>query len=116
MSGGVGRRHGLDLVWLWLWCRLAAAALIRLPAWEPPCAPGAVQLLDIPQSGVNGIYHAVGYIPSTYVSYNWKFASFDHLHPILASPPRPLVTRNVISFSRSLFALEIELVSLLKFS
>ena len=24
MSCGVGSRHGLNLVWLWLWCRLAA--------------------------------------------------------------------------------------------
>lgn len=32
-------RHGLDLELLWLvglWCRLAGAALIRPPAWEPP--------------------------------------------------------------------------------
>ena len=27
-----------DLAWLWLWCRLAAVALIRPLAWEPPCA------------------------------------------------------------------------------
>ena len=30
-----------DPVLLWLWCRLAAAALIRPPAWEPPYAEGA---------------------------------------------------------------------------
>ena len=35
MNFGVGRRHSLDLALLWLWCRLAAAALIRPPAWEP---------------------------------------------------------------------------------
>ena len=31
MSCGVGRRHSSDpeLLWLWLWCRLAAVALIR---------------------------------------------------------------------------------------
>ena len=40
MSCGVGRRWGLDLAWLWLWCRLAAVASIRPLAWEPPCAPG----------------------------------------------------------------------------
>ena len=28
MSCGVGGRCGSDLVWLWLWCRLAAIALI----------------------------------------------------------------------------------------
>ena len=38
---GVGRRNGLDLGLLWLGCRLAAAALIGLLAWEPPHAKGA---------------------------------------------------------------------------
>ena len=32
---GVGCRHSSDLVLLWLWCRLAATALIRPLAWEP---------------------------------------------------------------------------------
>ena len=40
MSCGVGHRHGLDLVLLWLWCRPAAAAPIGPLAWEPPCATG----------------------------------------------------------------------------
>ena len=40
MSHGVGRRRGSDLVLLWLWCRLAATALIRALAWEPPYAAG----------------------------------------------------------------------------
>ena len=40
MSCGVGRRHGLYLALLWLWCRAAATALIRLLAWEPPYASG----------------------------------------------------------------------------
>ena len=30
-----------DLVLLWLWYRLAAAALIHPLAWEPPYAAGA---------------------------------------------------------------------------
>ena len=33
-----GCRHGLDLALLWLWCRLAAVAVIRPLAWEPPHA------------------------------------------------------------------------------
>ena len=41
MSCGVGRRHGSDLALLWLWHRLAAIALIRSLAWEPPYAAGA---------------------------------------------------------------------------
>ena len=36
MSCGVRRRHGSDLVLLWLWCRLAAVALIGPLAWETP--------------------------------------------------------------------------------
>ena len=38
MSCGVGRRCSSDLALLWLWCRPAAVALIRLLAWEPPYA------------------------------------------------------------------------------
>ena len=40
MSCGVGQRHSLDLALLWLWCRLAAKALIQPLAWEPPHAVG----------------------------------------------------------------------------
>ena len=32
MSCGVGRRCDLDLAWLWLWCRLVAAAPTRPPS------------------------------------------------------------------------------------
>ena len=41
MSWGVGRRPGLDPALLWLWCRLAATALIKPLAWEFPYAIGA---------------------------------------------------------------------------
>ena len=41
MSCGVGRRCGSHPVLLWLWCRLAVAALIQPLAWEPPYAKGA---------------------------------------------------------------------------
>ena len=37
----VGQRHGSDLALLQLWHRLAARALIRPLAWEPPYAMGA---------------------------------------------------------------------------
>ena len=40
MSCGVGRRHSLDLVLLWLWGRLVATALIGPLAWEHPYAVG----------------------------------------------------------------------------
>ena len=38
VSCGVGCRCGLDPMLLWLWCRPATVAPIRLLAWEPPCA------------------------------------------------------------------------------
>ena len=41
MSYGVGHRHGLNLALLWLWCRPAAAFLIRPIARELPYATGA---------------------------------------------------------------------------
>ena len=43
MNCGVGHRHGSDpmLLWLWLWCGLAAVALITPLVWEPPYAAGA---------------------------------------------------------------------------
>ena len=41
MSCDVGHRHGSDLALLWLWCRLAATALIQPLAWECPYATGA---------------------------------------------------------------------------
>ena len=36
----IGCKHGLDLVLLWLWCRLAAATLILPLAWEFPYDAG----------------------------------------------------------------------------
>ena len=41
MSCGVGSRHGLDSILLWLWCRPAAVALIRTLACELIYAAGA---------------------------------------------------------------------------
>ena len=41
MSCGVGHRYSLDPALLWLWCRLAAVALIQPPAWELPYAASA---------------------------------------------------------------------------
>ena len=43
MSCGLGHRCGLDPSLLWLWCTLAATALIRPLAWKTPYATGAAQ-------------------------------------------------------------------------
>ena len=40
MSCGAGSRRCSDLALLWLWCRLAAAAVIQPLVWELPCAMG----------------------------------------------------------------------------
>jgi len=40
-TAGVGPTYGWDLVLLWLWCTLAAAAPIQPLAWELPYAAGA---------------------------------------------------------------------------
>ena len=40
ISYDVGHRCGSDPRLLWLWRKLAAIALIRSPAWEPPYAVG----------------------------------------------------------------------------
>ena len=42
VSCDVGHRCSSDpvLLWLWLWHRLAAVALIQPLAWEPPYAAG----------------------------------------------------------------------------
>ena len=40
MNYDIDCRHGLDMVLLWLWRRLAAVAPIRPLVWEPPYALG----------------------------------------------------------------------------
>ena len=41
MSCGVVCRYDLDLVLLWLWCKLAAVAPVTSLAWECPYSAGA---------------------------------------------------------------------------
>ena len=41
MSCGVGHSWSSDPTVLWLWCRLAAAAVAWPLTWEPPCATSA---------------------------------------------------------------------------
>ena len=53
MSCGVGCKRGSNLALLWLWHRLAATALIRSLAWEPPYAMGTA--LERPKEKKNSI-------------------------------------------------------------
>lgn len=58
----------------------------------------------------NYIYHVVHDIPSTDLSYYWKYLSFGYIHSIplpSTPPPPPLVTTNLISFSMSSFVFEV---------
>ena len=48
VSCDVGCRRGSDLALLWLWCRLAAAVLIRPLAWELPYAERGLSVDTIP--------------------------------------------------------------------
>ena len=41
-AADIAHRHSLDLALLWLWGKLAAAALIQPLVWEFPCATGVV--------------------------------------------------------------------------
>ena len=46
MNYGVDFRRGSDPALLWLWRRLAATALIRPLAWEPPYVAGGAQEME----------------------------------------------------------------------
>ena len=52
MSCGVGRRHGLDPLLLWLWCRPAAVALIQPLGWNF-CMPQVWPVKNPPQKNTN---------------------------------------------------------------
>ena len=54
MSCGVGQRHSLDLVLLWLWRSQAATAWIRPLSWEPTYAMG-VTLKSKGQKKINKV-------------------------------------------------------------
>ena len=73
MSCGVGRERGSDPELLWLWCRPAAAAPIRLLAWEPPYAAGtALKRQKRPPPKKN--YKGTDLIIQTCFSYNHYFS------------------------------------------
>ena len=70
MSCGVGHRLGLDLALLWLWCRPAAVATIRLLAWEPPYAAGAALKIQKKKKKKKiGVLPFVLFIKSIYAEY-----------------------------------------------
>ena len=65
MNFSVGHRCGLDPALLWLWCGLAAAAPIRLLAWESPYAAGTVL-----ESKISGSSPKLGVLSSFFL-FRW---------------------------------------------
>ena len=47
------------------------------------------------------------YIPSTCLSYNWRFVPFDYFYPVPLYTTRVLAATNLIYFSMNVFAFEI---------
>ena len=86
MSCGVGQRHGLDPVLLWLWCRLTATAPIRPLAWEPPYATGAdPRKGKKPKKKKRIVYHdQVGFIPGLQGFFNIckSISAIHHIHKL----------------------------------
>ena len=87
MSCGVGHRHGLDSMLLWLWCILAATALIRPLAWELPYATGtALEKKKYTYTYILGI--------------SWNQTVF--VSPLLSPLPSP--TYHISTFLNSVFS------------
>ena len=101
MSCGVGHRHSLDPMLLWVWHRLAATAPIQLLAWELPYIRGAALkrqkkksqlLLDKHQNLRNAFYllfHMMLFYPSglfsTCIAFPKEtFIWSDYLPPVMA--------------------------------
>ena len=57
----VGRRRSSDPTLLWLWCRLAAVALIRPLAWDPSSAAGAA-LKELHKKIKDFFHTCIGYL------------------------------------------------------
>ena len=92
MSFGIGCRQGLDLVLLWLWCRLAAAALIGSLACELPYAMGAA--IKNKQTQIFFFFPFLGQLPAAYGGSQARglieaiAASLHHSHSNSGSEPR----------------------------
>ena len=68
MNYGIGHRCGSNPVLLWLWCRLAATALIRPLAWEPPYATSAALKSQKEKEKQKGSEHKVNSIMGHLIS------------------------------------------------
>ena len=64
---GVGRRCGLDLTLLWLWCRLEATAPVQSLAWESPYATSVALKRQQQQKKMS---------PSINLVVKWKFSFY----------------------------------------
>ena len=83
MSCGVGHSQGLDLVLLWLWCRPAAAALIRPLSLGTPICRGYG-----PKKAINKI--SIGILLLTKSRLRWGVSSLPFMWPLCSrTPSRP---------------------------
>ena len=71
----------MDLAWLWLWCRPAAAALIQPLTWQPPYATGAVLKRKRKRKKMSGI-------PTNVSSSGRMGVLLWGITPLPAAPPR----------------------------
>ena len=89
MSCGVGRRHGLDLAFLWLWHRPAATAPIRPLVWELPYEAGAAlkrpkikrrtrETVPIYSCQANRVYYSQLKVFLTYISPHKHSEMLEH--------------------------------------
>ena len=110
LRSGIGCRRGSDLVLLWLWYRLAAAAPIRPLAGEPPYAMGA-NLKSKKKKNVYPlskfqVYDIVGddimpdIRPQTYLSVQLKLC-WPCQHISVCPLPQPLATTILLFESMS---------------
>ena len=83
MSCGIGYRCGLDPTLLW--CRLAAAALIRLLAWQPPicCRSGPKKQKKKKKRKEKKNKIHMGLAPCPCVYFSWCDLVLDYLHAII---------------------------------
>ena len=72
----------LDPMWLWLWCRLAATALVPPLAWELPCTIGAALKSPPPKKNPSnpiqcGLVIVTVVIRSECTGREWKKGALD---------------------------------------
>ena len=92
MSCDAGHRHGSDPALLWLWPRLAAAALIRPVAWEPPYTAGVASNTHTQKN-----IHMILSPENEYVSENYFFAWKGYMTSLIPKEKASSISRQMIN-------------------